>query len=662
MNLLTIRLWDHHMHEDVLEELLLLLKNNRSACDEVWLTTDMGFPSRAVHAANAEKMGEAAEKFRRLGIIASLQISNTIGHGDYLRHLDFSGITWRHMVGPDGTVAKYINCPRDEQFLRYIFDTTKEYSRWQPDTVWVDDDLRMSNHSKVDNGCFCDSCVAEFNQQYGTAWTREELAAKINDPSDWTWRNRWAVFNSSSLDLVMEAVVTATLSVSPHSTFGLQHASWDWAIYGGHYYQTLADVVLRLSGTKLKYRPGAGYYNDSAPCGMIDKSMIVNLCSMLTRELSDDIRPEIESFPHTALNKTAHGLAVETSLYLAQGSDAMTYAILVVANERPAYFHDTLQTLGSWRPFWLRYLAHNKDTHPAGLQLCFNIDHANRELKASERHFEWSRLLQLGAYKLTTFGLPVTYYAGQPAVLLHPDMVGSLTEQQLKALFSGGVITDGQVIAALEKRGFAHLTGVRAEDAPVVNGAEKLTAHPLNGNYVGRLWIQYLISGLTTMQTLSSDNPDTQILGHYVTNSGTENGIASLVTTTPLGGRLAVFGYNLWEPTVNTARRHQILAAADWVSGGIIPVLVETTARVNAIPRTDAQGRLTSVMLLNNSIDVTPELTLRLRNPMHAENGQALWVRPLQEDLPLSIERGNVEWLVRIPPIAPWSVGVIEIG
>ena len=658
MNLLTIRLWDQHLHEDVLCELLQLLKNNRPACDEVWLTTEMGFPPREVHSVDAVKMGEAAEKFRQLGIIASLQISNTIGHGDYLRHLDFCGMKWRKMVGPDGTVAAYSSCPRDPKFLRYIYDTTKEYSRWKPDTVWVDDDLRMANHKPVDNGCFCDSCLEEFSQLTGRKWTRTELAEKINDPEDWTWRRRWAVFGSSSLDKVMEAVVKATLSVSPDSRFGLQHASWDWAAYGGKYYQTLADVVMKLTGKKLKYRPGAGYYNDSNPMQMIGKGMIVNLCTMLTRGLSDDIRPEIESFPHTALNKTAHGLAIETSLYLAQGSDAMTYAIMVVPNERPGYFHETLQTLGKWRLFWLRYLEHNTDTKPAGLGLCFTPDHALRPLTDKDKKFAWSRLLQLSAYGLTAFGLPISYYKEQPGMLLHPDMARSLAEKELAVLFAGGVLTDGTSIEILNERGLNHLTGVKTEPAPIVNGAEKLTDHPMNGSYAGRQWIQYLISGLTGMHTLFCHNPDTGIIGNYITNDGSENGIASLITTTPQGGRLAVFGYNLWESTVNTARHHQILAAADWVCGEKLPVVPETTARINVIPRTDSEGKLVSVFILNNSIDNTPELTVRLRNP---RGNKAVWVRPDKADVTLNAERCEGELLVGIPPVEAWNVGVIEI-
>lgn len=658
MNLITIRLMDHHMKQDVLEELLALLKHNRPACDEVWLTTAMGFPPRRVHADNAAKMTAAADKFRELGIIASLQISNTIGHGDYLRHLDFSGLKWRRMVGPDGTVAEYSSCPRDPEFLRYIYDTTKEYGRWKPDTVWVDDDLRMANHKPVDNGCFCDSCLEEFSRLTGRKWTRTELAGKINDPGDWTWRKRWAEFGSGSLDLVMEAIVKATLSVSPDSRFGLQHASWDWAAYGGKYYQTLADVVLKLTGKKLKYRPGAGYYNDSNPTAMIGKGMIVNLCTMLTRDLSDDIRPEIESFPHTALNKTAHGLAVETSLYLAQGSDAMTYAILVVPNERPSYFHETLQTIGKWRPFWLRYLEHNKNTKPAGLGLCFTPDHALRPLTDKDKNFAWSRILQLSAYGMTTFGLPISYYKGQPGMLLHPDMARGLSEKELADLFAGGVLTDGSSIEILNERGLYHLTGVKTKQAPIVNEAEKLTDHSINGLYAGRRWIQYLISGLTGMHTLSCDNPGTEIIGNYITNDGSENGIASLITTTPQGGRLAVFGYNLWEPTVNTARGHQIIAAADWVCGDKLPVRVETTARINVVPRTDSEGKLVSVFILNNSIDYTPELTVRLRNPV---GSKAILVRPDKKDIVLTAEGCEGELLVKVPPINAWNVGVIEL-
>ena len=54
------------------------------------------------------------------------------------------------------------------------------YAVAEPYRVWVDDDLRARNHKPVEYGCFCDDCLAKFNEKYGYSFTREELVKAIN--------------------------------------------------------------------------------------------------------------------------------------------------------------------------------------------------------------------------------------------------------------------------------------------------------------------------------------------------------------------------------------------------------------------------------------------------------------------------------------------------
>jgi hypothetical protein len=135
-------------------------------------------------------------------------------------------------------------------------------------------------------------------------------------------------------------------------------------------------------------------------------------------------------------------------------------------------------------------------------------------------------------------------------------------------------------------------------------------------------------------------------------------GKATIAVDTPLGGRLAVFGYNFWEPVVCSARRNQILAAADWICGEKMPVVVETAAQVVVVPRIDKDGKLKSVTILNVSIDYSPEIHLCLRN---ISNEKAVWVKPIAEDIALEMEKVESGYMVKVPSIAPWSIGYIEI-
>lgn len=153
------------------DALIEKIKENPGSCTEVWLSSDYGFPPIETHKKAAEKLAEVAEKFRNIGVRVSLQISNTMGHGEYMRSCDCSGLVYdgspaTRFTGPDGTKANYCFCPNGEYFRNYTTEEIKLYvSAVKPDCVWFDDDLRMVGHSPVTYGCFCDDCVSRFNKK-----------------------------------------------------------------------------------------------------------------------------------------------------------------------------------------------------------------------------------------------------------------------------------------------------------------------------------------------------------------------------------------------------------------------------------------------------------------------------------------------------------------
>ena len=51
------------------------------SCDNVWFPTLYGFPPLEKHRKTAEAWKAGAELFRKNGISVSLQLSNSIGHG-----------------------------------------------------------------------------------------------------------------------------------------------------------------------------------------------------------------------------------------------------------------------------------------------------------------------------------------------------------------------------------------------------------------------------------------------------------------------------------------------------------------------------------------------------------------------------------------------------
>lgn len=168
-----------------------IIKNNPGCCDEVWFSTGMGYLPVNWHEDKVERMTRAMEQLKEIGIGSSLQFQMTIGHGDKFgygnEHL-FTEKTWRGWTGSQGVEAKFSSCPRNQEFLSYIRSVSAIYARLKPAYIWVDDDLRYDNHkpATIDShiGCWCDDCIASFNERTGGRWTREALSGALEKDQD----------------------------------------------------------------------------------------------------------------------------------------------------------------------------------------------------------------------------------------------------------------------------------------------------------------------------------------------------------------------------------------------------------------------------------------------------------------------------------------------
>ena len=194
---LSQRLWNESTNKQFYDEVLALIQKHPGSCDDVWLTTAVGYPSREEHKRYAAELCGVAEKFRAAGISVSLQVANTLGHGLYMCTYDCTGLVYdgspvEHMVGADGTAAELSFCPRGKHFRAYIAETLSYYAPIQPQILWVDDDFRLPNHKPVEFGCFCEDCLAAFNARYGASFSREDLVREILYAKDTAWREKLA--------------------------------------------------------------------------------------------------------------------------------------------------------------------------------------------------------------------------------------------------------------------------------------------------------------------------------------------------------------------------------------------------------------------------------------------------------------------------------------
>ena len=72
--------------------LLKVLEKYPGCFTDVWLNTAYGYPKNEDHFKAADECAVLAEQLRRHGVTVSLQLSNTLGHGQYMMTRDCSGL------------------------------------------------------------------------------------------------------------------------------------------------------------------------------------------------------------------------------------------------------------------------------------------------------------------------------------------------------------------------------------------------------------------------------------------------------------------------------------------------------------------------------------------------------------------------------------------
>ena len=618
-------------HEDDVrwQETLDMLKQYRQGCDEVWFSTGIGIPPLAWHEAQAQTISAAARQLRAVGIVPSLQIQATLGHSDRISALaDMSAKTWGGFTGPDGTECKLNNCPRQPGFLKYCAEMARIHASWKPGSIWIDDDLRMTNHLPVKTGCYCSTCVAAFSEEEGRVYTRESLVAAIK--KDVRLSARWDASRHESLAQVARVIAKAVHEVSPDTRMGYQHCMTPGR-------DQIFRALNEASGHKVGSRPGGGVYSDHNPRDLIRKAFLLST-QMGTQpgyELLDRICPEIESCPRCFSCKTAHGLAVESLLYLAMGTNCLSYFIMDAELESPEWYGSALMSeLASDAPLFKDYVRFNEGTMPGGvgggsphLVACIGLP------LCGESPFPSGRLLTYGSAR-------------------------TLPDAEIHRYLAGGVLLDGQAIEVLQKRGFSDEMGGLTVTPAEPGLREAFTEDALNEGIVNGRHSAY--RGRFYRITATSETA--RVVGRYYrARNGEDAGVASVLTETPSGGRIAAFGCDgLSVSYVSRNRIRQLLRAADWITRGTLPALAESATQCMIVPRVTKSGELRSVAVLNTVIDRQVPFELRLRG-CPEKLRTAKWIAIGERPLDIVVRHEEEDAFVTVPVIAAWNMGWLRL-
>ncbi len=345
------------------------IKDNPGCCDEVWFSTGIGVPPLKWHREQAARLVKAAEDLRKIGIVPSLQFQATLGHSDLLSSSeDCSAKNWTGWTGSTGVEDKYCNCPRQSAFLDYLREMSRLYAAFKPGSVWVDDDLRIGNHTPATKnsriGCWCDTCIEAFNKETGGTWTRKTLDAAM--AKDAALATRWKDFSVQAIADIARLIAEEIHAISPNTMMAFQHA------YDEHSVDSVRAITKAFAGATGKptgLRPGGGMYYDINPSDQIVKSMIATRFKKTVKDLTcvEVWCPEVESWPRTYGGRSAQSVLVESFTAIGYGFNSTSMLILDTRYETDELYSRTLlKPLADAAPVLKGFARANEGTIPTG--------------------------------------------------------------------------------------------------------------------------------------------------------------------------------------------------------------------------------------------------------------------------------------------------------
>lgn len=642
------------------------------SCDTVWMTGYYGYPTLEKHREYAESMVSVAENFKKKGIRVSMQFSNTIGHGDSGVHdrsgLIYEGSQVQYLVGHDGTVAKAGFCWRGKLFAEYLRDTIQIYAKiWKPESIWVDDDFRARNHAPIQYGCFCESCIKEFNQRYGSAFTRKDLVEEILH-GDLVWRERFIQFTREGFHDLMLSMSRAVHEVSPDTYMALQHGAY--GAYTGHGLGHIFDAMKEGTGKNPMSRPGGGGYRDHDPENFFRKGEEISWQNSMLPDYVTETRPEIESVPMMVFGKAPAGTAFEATHYFACGSTGMSFSMIRYDNEPLSWHEKEFELLAKMRPYWTKMVEYNRDSYQAGLHNAVSTQTWRKKLREDQGLGELSNEHFNAAWPWMRDGIPISYdRQEETAFLLHSDCVTAMTDEEIQKLLEKPVFTDGETIAILTERGFDF--GVIAKEIPEdIPVCEVTNSNPINGTLKKYRTGSFVMGGGKNKNyaLTITEKGEAEVLANYVEVRPTDiknyddapisYGIAEAIVKTSKGAKWAVFGYSPWKGVMSFAKREQILNAVDAISDCGLCARILTPIPAALQPRKNRDGKVVCVSVTNCTVGESGEVEVIIRNPAGEHMSYMSQYNGSGE---LAVTKKGDDYHVTIPNINPWSVLTIFI-
>lgn len=600
------------------DELMALIEEHRGVTDEVTVFTSETHPPLPMETIRSrlEVLARRMSAVRKLGYRTGINILATIGHHEENLPNSLAG-DFTPMTDIEGNVCRGSFCPNDERFREYIRELYRLTVAAGPDYIWIDDDVRLYGHMPIVPGCFCDTCLAMYEQMCGTRYTRPSLKAAFTAGSaDDRYRARtsWLAFNRRTLRRLFELIESTVHALKPGMPLGFMTGD---RFFEGYDIDTWAQVLAGPKGAEVMWRPGGGFYNDDRLGELVEKAHAIGRQVALLPESVVSIQSEIENFPYQRLKKAACVVALEAAAHQAAGCTGVAFNVLSMYDEPLDEYRPLVAALRDARPFYDLLARTFGRSKPQGLWAAWNKDSF---VAAGLDVADWLRpdwaVMVGSAGEIHQNGIPAAYgMEGGQVTALTGNAPRAFSDADLKTILSRGVYLDGPALSCLNAMGYGQYTGFTVETMYDKDCIEELLAHPLNEPFVSRrrdnrqsfLW--WNVPAAALVPTAAAARPISRLIdytGKEVAPCG------SGVFENALGGRVCAAGYFPWTFLQNLSKASQIKTVFRWLSKDTLPAYVASYHKINLWVREPKRESLAAA-LNNASMDPAENVELQLR-------------------------------------------------
>ena len=651
------------MPEKRFYELLKLFEKYKGVTDEITFFTSETHPPLPLEVIEerAELLAKRMSEVRKMGYHTGINIIATIGHHHKTFH-DSLFEEYTPMTDMEGHVCLGSFCPNDESMRETIRRLYEIIASADPDTIWIDDDVRLLGHLPIKETCFCDHCLRIFEQEVGVKYTRASLKAAFGSgpiEKKLAVRRAWLQHNRNTIAKLFELIEQTVHALKPGMPLGFMTGE---RFFEGYDFDKWAEILSGSGGAEVRWRPGGGFYADDCMKDLVAKSHEIGRQVSLLPDHVVSIQSEIENFPYQRLKKAAHTTALEAASHIAAGCTGAAFNVLSMYEEPLGEYEPLMSPLCRTRPFFDLLVRELGRTKPEGIYTGWNKDTFAANNIAGEDWFKGGigEIAGRHADEIFEIGLPACYSSANASVTtLSGDSVLAMKEHEILKTLSSGVYMDARALTRLNEMGHEKLTGFRVERFVEHDCIEAFVDHPLNTGFIGRRRDGRQSFWKCPAGMLNLLSGSARILARAVDYSGKEIAPCCMgVFENHLGGRICVAGYYPWMFLQNLSKSTQMKSVMRWLSRDALSAYVSSFHKINLWAREPKEDRLVLV-IMNTSMDAAEKVTLSLRTDRKAVR---VFDRHCAETTVLSSETNNQYSHFILPDIPAWEMRLIVAG